>query len=378
MVFRIPESAFRMPGFGVHDGSESVFRMRRNTQMGRLNQVGIPVYVLHGNHDAASQITRRLTLPDNVHVFSHRRPESFHIEDLGTALHGQSFPRRDVTDNLAQGYPDPVDGVFNIGVLHTGLGGMGGHENYAPCSLKELVNKGYLYWALGHVHQAEVLGERPHIVFPGNLQGRHVREVGEKGAYLVTVVDNQVEELAMFPCDVVRWVNRAIQIDNSQNLRDLLDLIREDLQHAVASVAEGRLLACRIHLLGRTGLHEQLLASGEKILVEARSIALGLGDNVAWIEKVVVSTEPELDPEMAAEREDAIGDLQRMLKDAHDDPDLLRQLEFDIGELCQKMPHDVRSEVEDPVLRSMIDGNTAGAIDAVTPFLISRLTADED
>ena len=39
-----------------------------------------------------------------------------------------------------------------------------------------LVARGYDYWALGHVHQREVVHEAPHVVFPGNLQGRHVRD----------------------------------------------------------------------------------------------------------------------------------------------------------------------------------------------------------
>ena len=150
-------------------------------QMGRLNQARIPVFLLHGNHDAQSQITRPLVLPDNVNVFGIRKAETFQIEELSVALHGQSFRQAATTDNLVLGYPSPIDGAFNIGVLHTALGGMGEHANYAPCSLAELVAKGYDYWALGHVHQGQVLHEQPHVVFPGNLQGRHVRETGPKG-----------------------------------------------------------------------------------------------------------------------------------------------------------------------------------------------------
>ena len=112
-------------------------------QVGRLNKTGIPVYLLYGNHDAESQITRRLDLPDNVHVFGTRKPETFRLGELSVALHGQSFRQRDVTENLVHDYPVPLSGAFNIGVLHTGLGGMGGHANYAPCSLNDLVNKGY-------------------------------------------------------------------------------------------------------------------------------------------------------------------------------------------------------------------------------------------
>jgi hypothetical protein len=76
-------------------------------------------------------------------VFSARRPETFRLENCDVAIHGQSFRQREVTENLVTAYPSPMAGCFNIGVLHTGLGGMGGHANYVPCSIEDLVNKGY-------------------------------------------------------------------------------------------------------------------------------------------------------------------------------------------------------------------------------------------
>ena len=348
------------------------------SQMGRLHEAGIPVYLLYGNHDAESQITRRLTLPDNVRVFGSRKPQSFQIDDLGVVLHGQSFGKRDVTDNLVLTYPEPVTGVFNIGVLHTGLGGMGGHENYAPCSLNDLVNKGYDYWALGHVHQAQVLNERPHIVFPGNLQGRHVRETGAKGASHVTVEGGEVMDLVTLHSDVVRWSLVPVDMENATNIGEAVDRVRQAIENAVATFADGRMLACRIELRGRTEIHGQLLAAEDRLLAEARSSALGLGEDTAWVEKVVIATESVLSPETLAERADAIGELQRMLQEAGTDADLLHEIETDVGEMIRRLPHDVRADVEDIVLKAAIDGDHAALIAAVTPYLSARLMAEAD
>ena len=347
-------------------------------QMGRLNNAGIPVYLLQGNHDAESQITRRLELPENVHLFSSRKPQTFEPDELSVALHGQSFHQRNVTENLALVYPDPVSGAFNIGVLHTGLGGMGGHENYAPCLLGDLVNKGYDYWALGHVHQAEVLHKQPHIVFPGNLQGRHVREAGAKGVCLITVEDGETADVSPVSCDVVRWAVVPVALNDASSMSDAYDRIREALEEAVASRAEGRLLACRLQLQGRTDIHNQLVASEDQVLAEARASALGLGDEAAWIEKIVVATEPTVDPKTLAEREDAIGELQRMLAEAGSDIDLLEQIESDIGELVRRLPHEVRADIDDEILKAAIKGDHAGVIAEVTPYLSSRLIAQED
>ena len=343
-------------------------------QMGRLNQASISVFVLHGNHDAESQITRPLKLPDNVRVFGARKAQTFQLDKLKVALHGQSFREKAVTNNLVPDYPAPVKDAFNIGVLHTALGGMGDHANYAPCSLQELVAKGYDYWALGHVHQGQVLKERPHVVFPGNLQGRHVRETGPKGAYLITVELGEVVEAAPLTFDVVRWEVLDVDVAAAGSTVDVVDLMRQALAQGVAS-ADGRLLSARIVLQGCTELHCQLVTDVENLMAEARAAALGLGDEVAWVERVAVRTTPVADTTALAAGEDALGDLQRMLKEAIADEELLERLKANIGELIGKLPHKLRDGCEDEVLRAALGGDYPALIGQVTPYLNARLTA---
>lgn len=347
-------------------------------QMGRLAKANIPAFLLYGNHDAESQITKRLTLPDGVKAFSSRKSETFALKELGVAIHGQSFRQRDITEDLVPGYPEPVRGAFNIGVLHTGMGGMGGHLNYAPCALEELIAKGYDYWALGHVHNGSVLHKNPYVVFPGNLQGRHIRETGAKGAYLVSVEDGAVSELTQLQTDVVRWANIEVNLQGCNRDIDALEKMRQAIERAVSSDANGRLLACRIRLIGRTAIHETLIASNEKLLAEAKAAALGIGDDAAWIERVIVSTEPELDPAISSAREDAMGELQRMLTDASSDRELLSQLEGDIGELIRKLPSDVRDQIDDPCLEAAVRNDYPALIAEVRSYVNARLLEPED
>jgi len=348
-----------------------------SAQMGLLQQAGIPVFVLHGNHDAESQITAPLTLPDNVSVFRARSAHTFQLDELNVALHGQSFRDKSITENLVPGYPAPIDGAFNIGVLHTALGGMGPHANYAPCSLPELIAKGYDYWALGHVHQGQILVEQPHVVFPGNLQGRHVRETGKKGACLVTVEDGNVVDVIPLALDVVRWAVLDVDVAGAANSTDVVELMRSVLETKSAD-CDGRLLAARIELTGRTELHSRLVTSIDALTAEARSVALGLGDEVAWVEKLVVRTKPLADPAELAIRVDALGDLQRMLGEAAEDHELIGQLKADISELASKMPHEVRESGEDEILVAALAGDFGALIEHVTPYLNARLTAEED
>ena len=344
-------------------------------QMGRLYEAGIPACVLHGNHDAESRITRSLTLPDSVHVFPARKPATIRLDELGVALHGQSFAERAETANLARGYPGRVDGAFNIGVLHTALDGRGGHETYAPCAVADLVGKGYDYWALGHVHRAELVHERPHVVFPGNLQGRHVRETGPKGAVCVTVADGEVVELEWRYCDVVRWAVIPVDAGGCEQLADVVDRMRAAIGEAVADEADGRLLACRIEIHGRAAVHERLAASAATLAAEAGAAAAGLGDGAAWIERVIVATEPASRP---GEREDAVGELQRMLEDAGDDPELVRRLDDTLARLVGQLPAGMGDGAEDGALGAAAARDYAALIGEVAPWLCGRLAGGRD
>jgi exonuclease SbcD len=165
--------AFVVIAGDVYDGNwrDNTIGLFFNRELARLERAGIEVFLLRGNHDAESVITRSVTLPASVRQFSTKAASTFRIEALQVALHGQGFAEREVTENLVLRYPERISGWFNIGVLHTALTGRPPHDSYAPCSPGHLRARGYDYWALGHVHEFEVVGTQPYIVFPGNLQG---------------------------------------------------------------------------------------------------------------------------------------------------------------------------------------------------------------
>ena len=341
------------------------------SRMARLADAGIPVYLLHGNHDAESVITRRLELPSNVHVFDAATASTFHLPDLGVALHGLSYAERAVVKNLVPAYPPPAPGTFNIGVLHTALEGMGGHARYAPCSLSELIVKGYDYWALGHVHQRQVLHERPYVVFPGNLQGRHIRETGSKGACLVTVREREVADIEPVALDIVRWSRVQVPVEDARSLAHVNERVRAAIESAVAAEADGRLLVMRLVLEGRTDLHARLANSNEVLLAEAQASSLAHGEGIAWVEKVEVVTRPESTTSTAA----SVAPLSQILAEASTDQDLLSRLEADLGELSRRVPHALRDGADDPFLTAALHGDYSALAAGLSPFLTARLDA---
>ena len=256
-------------------------------RMRRLRKAGIRVFLVSGNHDAASRITRALRLPDNVVHFSSRSPQTVLLDDLEVAIHGQSYARRAISENLARVYPEPVPHLFNIGLLHTALSGRPGHEPYAPCSQGDLIHKGYDYWALGHIHQREEVCRDPWILFPGNLQGRHIRETGPKGATMVRVENAQVCEVSARELDVVRWNLNRVDCSEVSSEAELMEVVGDAFRRE-GEQADGRPLMLRLELHGPSPFHGELLRDSRYWETALGALAIDIGD--IWLEKIFFQT----------------------------------------------------------------------------------------
>ncbi len=307
-------------------------------ELQRLRDVGTQVVVLHGNHDAASPITRDLELPNHCHVLSSTTPETIDLGDV--IVHGQSFATREVTEDLAANYPPAVAGRFNVGLLHTALSGRPGHSSYAPTRLETLLDRGYQFWGLGHVHAREVVHSDPLVLFPGNLQGRHIRESGAKGATVLTISDDHIERFEHRPLDVVRWAQVEVDLTACDGTDDALEAVRSALE-ATLGVAEQRLVAARLELVGATRAHPRLAADPDTFEANLRLLSLELGD--LWIEKIKLRTQPPIDRAALRARNDAVGQLLRSLDDFAEDPAQLASVTAELEELGKRLPKEAKT-----------------------------------
>ncbi len=341
-------------------------------QLQKLGRAGIRVVVLFGNHDAHSRITRDLPWPDNAHRFAHTAPQTIVFDDLAVALHGQSFAEAETTANLAAGYPAPLPGRLNIGVLHTALEGAARHARYAPCSAGQLVAHGYDYWALGHVHERAIVHRDPWVVFPGNLQGRHIRETGAKGCMAVTVRDGRIAEVAPLDLDAVRWLDVAVDVAGLTDLDAVAAAAARTMADTAARRADGRPAAIRVVLRGETPAHARLTADTAALEAQLQAHAFDLTDGGdCWLESVRLATRPPQRMATTA-RAEAADLLAELLDGAQDDAALAAALTAALGPLKAGLPRSLaEGEVgEDaPLLAALGRGDMASLIAAVRPDL---------
>ena len=312
-------------------------------QIGRLNRENIRVFNVAGNHDAANRITKALEHPANMTMFTHRKAETVKLEDLRTVIHGQSFREQHVYDNLAAEFPPPQKGWFNIGLLHTSLDGREGHAPYAPCRVDDLVQKGYQYWALGHVHNKETVLKDPYIIFPGCIQGRHIRETGPKGCVLVTVNDNHISSLEEIPLDVLRWAYATVDLTDAEGINDLKERTRSIIEKGVAD-AHGRPLAMRIRLTGATALAAQIATNPHHIEQEVRALGAETVGEELWLEKIELAVSGKLDLDSMTSGSGPLSQLLGDILTMKNDPNLIDGLNEILADLRLKTPREAYGE----------------------------------
>ncbi len=349
-------------------------------QMGRLNEADIRVFVVAGNHDAESKITKRLSPPPNVAFLSTKEPQTILLDEIEVAIHGQGFSDRHVTDNLAAGFPASIEGSFNIGLLHTSLNGRPGHSDYAPCTRNELIGKGYQYWALGHVHEREEVCDDPWIVFPGCIQGRHARETGVKGCTLVTVENGVVTCALHQELDVMRWTACSIDLNDVESVEKALEMVRGQLKTELAA-ADGKPLAVRLNLEGACRVNETFRKDPHRWDQQMRAIGVEMSGEDIWIEKVIFKTRGQHDLSEVLSGDSALGGLLENILEVRGHLDGVPGLEDVIATLRQKVPNEVFGDAEeDDELRFDVKDQEflAEIIDEAKEMLLSNLLTVED
>ena len=333
-------------------------------QMDVLNDLGIHVVIASGNHDAESQITRALRLPDNVHMLPVDKPGRVILEDLGIVVNGQGYSTRDLTENLVAAYPGRIPNLVNVGVLHTAVTGAEGHAPYAPCSPQDLQMLKYDYFALGHVHQRGPVVEGEHPAwFSGNLQGRHARETGPKGALVVDFDPGGAAQVDFHALDVARWEQVPVDVTGLDDPDAILDAIEDSLA-ATVGAAEGRRTVARVRLIGTSRIAARV-QNTEWLEAEIDRIQDRTGAVVETV-KVEVVAPSAPDPEAALLRAAMAKTADHLRETPEALTDLLKTLDREIRDIAKGTSTSTQDSLDltDESVALRMLGNAQSALDA--------------
>lgn len=238
----------------------------------RLDKAGIPVYLCTGNHDPYTSWQHDFfALPPNTTMFGADKPTFAAYQREGETLCllggrgyfnqtwssdkdiAEGVTRRAAEEALVSVFPDVSAAPFAVGVLHTGLDL---DKVKAPTNPQALLRSGMDYWALGHIHirYAYPSEEDPRIAFSGCIQGRDIKETGERGCYLVTLSEEMPNKIEFIPTASVVWQRMTVDVSECATVGDVNDKIMLEL-FRVNGKAQCEEMCVRITLSGTTSLH---------------------------------------------------------------------------------------------------------------------------
>ncbi len=276
----------------LYDGDQTSMKTARflAEQLARLHEAGIRAFIIRGNHDALSKITTELVMPDSVKLFGSvaetiaidRAPGRFPV-----AIHGLSFAKPQAPESLLRHYAVPVPDTVNIGIMHTSLGGSAGHDLYAPCSVADLRQMGFRYWALGHIHKRSAVEDSSSaIVMPGIPQGRDINEDGPKSVSLVTIRDDRSVVIEERHTAVAQFGRLVVDISRANDWKNVVLEAKGSLERLSSAVSADHLVA-RVEITGATELAWRIRRDADLLRTELETHGATIGN--VWIEKVVTS-----------------------------------------------------------------------------------------
>ncbi|WP_160647999.1 metallophosphoesterase family protein [Chengkuizengella marina] len=295
-------------------------QIRFQKEMLKLGEYNIQVFIIHGNHDPEDGSRADLQWPDHIHFFPSNQVEMIPAYDTNgqeiAHIYGISYPTKSVTSNLTKKFNITDVNQYNIALLHTNLDGNPNHDNYAPSQKEDLLQLAVNYWALGHIHSRQIVHENPHIVYPGNIQGRSVRELGERGCYIIDVDETKATRLTFVSLEAVRWIHHKIKITDLKNEQDLKNIIDKQLK-ILEEDKEYKPTIVRFTFEGHGPLHhflneniniKELLLEYQEYTIES----LKSDQFFVWIESFKVNTSPEISRDQYMDDSHYLGDLLRI------------------------------------------------------------------
>lgn len=279
--------AFLIAG-DLFDGERLSFATERFLlqQLDRLHDGGVGVYYACGNHDPGGARIGGVSWPDYVTVFADATPAIHVVRDRDGQprglVSGAGHPRPWEDTNLVAAFAnlsvprDVPQRLPHVALVHAWVqqtGGADSHDRYAPCTVHDLEaagrQAGIHYWALGHIHQRQEVIRFPYAVYPGNPQGRHFREGGEKGALLVTIHRGGSVETAFHPLAPIRW--ETVRLDDLRAVETPAQL-EAHIERACRRIVGGAAHRCewiwRIELAGPCPLAERLADPDNRLELE--------------------------------------------------------------------------------------------------------------
>ncbi len=180
------------------------------------------ILIITGNHDPLKQNSfwQVRELPKNVFLFSDEH-SMFSFEEYDLDVYGHSWNTYYLDEDQLSSISIKNKNKINILIGHGDI--YLKKTQYMPIDKKSLLEKGFDYIALGHIHKPDIIDDK--IVYPGSLEPFDFKETGKHG--LVEVVLNKDKSSISFkPFSKREFKLVTVEVTPELTYDDIINRIR--------------------------------------------------------------------------------------------------------------------------------------------------------
>ncbi len=188
---------------------------------------GIPdteIVIIAGNHDYLKSNSYYYTFSweSNVHMILSEEMDVVMLPGIETAVYGFSYHEKEITENRYKGQKAGKKARYEILLAH------GGDEKHIPFHRGDLMELGYDYIALGHIHKPGALLEDA-ICYSGALEPIDRNDTGIHG-FIIGELTRGGCKTGFRPCARREYIHMELEVTPDLTNYTLLEKLGEQLR----------------------------------------------------------------------------------------------------------------------------------------------------
>ncbi len=194
--------------------------------------------MIAGNHDYMSPESAYATyhFQSKTVCLPADRLSSVYVRDANTCIVGRSYDRQQITEGMYDDARPVKEGAINILLAH------GGDLCHAPINKQKLLQAGFDYIALGHIHKPEILS-LDKMAYAGSLEPIDYTDTGDRGYILGEVIDGHCH-IHWKKLNVRNYINLSLKLKSSYTQAQIIDTIEKEMirlgrQHIYRIILKG-------------------------------------------------------------------------------------------------------------------------------------------
>lgn len=182
------------------------------------------IIIVSGNHDPIykKSLYNLIKWPDNVYIFKEHKLQKIELNDINTVIWGFSWQTKQEKEELNLKHIQLENEKTNILIIHGDI--FDRNSKYLPINKNSLIDKGFDYVALGHIHKHQFINKR--ICYPGSPEPLDFGELRKHGIVEGTLYKDDID-IRFLPFAKREFIIKKIKVNPNMDYLEIINNIKE-------------------------------------------------------------------------------------------------------------------------------------------------------